>query len=205
MRPPASVPIAHSVRNADTSRGASNVLDVPSCRRGGPCARPPPVSPVNNPAVSRPTRKSIRLPPPIYKEPGRPFSITIGTSPREPVFADISFGLACVNLLRDIRDKHGLLVYAYCLMPDHVHLLAAMTSRESITGAIRAWKSLCYRERHRRGDSARFWQRCFYDHDIRDDEGLFDVATYVLENPVRAGLVKNFHDYPLCGSLEFDV
>jgi len=30
-----------------------------------------------------------------------------------------------------------------------------------------------------------------------------DVAMYVLGNPVREGLVEDFHDYPLCGSLEF--
>ena len=155
--------------------------------------------------MSSPRRKSIRLPSPTYKEPGRPFSITIGTSPRAPVFADLPFGRACVELLREVRDKQGLLVYAYCLMPDHVHLLAATTSRESITGAIGSWKSLCYRERYKRGNRARFWQRSFYDHAIRDDEDLIDVAMYVLGNPVRAGLVERFRDYPLCGSFEFDV
>ena len=155
--------------------------------------------------MAQPTRKRIRLPPRIYTEPGRPFSITIGTSPRAPVFADVPFGLACVNLLRDVRDKEGLLVYAYCLMPDHVHLLAAMTSRESITSAVKAWKSLCYRERHRRGNPARFWQRSFFDRAIRDDANVLEVAMYVLGNPVRDGLVRDFHDYPLCGSLEFEV
>lgn len=74
--------------------------------------------------VARPARKSIRLPPDVYKVPGRIFSITIGTMPRTPVFADVGFGRACVNLLREVREKQGLLVYAYCLMPDHVHLLA---------------------------------------------------------------------------------
>ena len=109
------------------------------------------------------------------------------------------------QLLRDIRDKHGLLVYAYCLMPDHVHLLAAMVSRESITVAIKSWKSLCYQERRRLGNSARFWQRSFFDRMIRDDEEIFGVATYILMNPVRAGLVRDFHDYPLCGSFEFTL
>jgi len=111
--------------------------------------------------VPRATRKSIRLQPSIYTEPGRAFSITIGTSPRAPIFADISFGHACVNLLRDVRDQQGLLVYAYCLMPDHVHLLAAMGSLESITSAVKSWKSLCYHERHKRGNPAKFWQRVF--------------------------------------------
>jgi REP element-mobilizing transposase RayT len=106
--------------------------------------------------VPRPTRKPIRLPSAVYSEPGRLFSITIGTSPKAPIFADVSFGLACVELLKEVREKQGLRVYAYCLMPDHVHLLAAMTSREPISSAVKSWKSLCYGERRRRGRSATF-------------------------------------------------
>ena len=155
--------------------------------------------------MPRPARKSIRLPSHIYSERGRLFSITIGTSPRSPIFADIPFGLACVELLKEVRDKQGLRVYAYCLMPDHVHLLAAMTSRESIPSAVKSWKSLCYRERHKRGQPARFWQRSFFDHALRDNADVLDVAMYILGNPVREGLVQDFHDYPLCGSLEFEV
>ncbi len=50
-----------------------------------------------------------------------------------------------------------------------------------------------------------FWQRSFYDHALRTDEDLVHTARYVLANPVRAGLVHDFRDYPLCGSLEFDL
>ena len=155
--------------------------------------------------MPRPVRKSLRLPSTEYTEPGRPFSITIGTSPRAPVFADIPFGLECLRLLKDLRDKKGLRVYAYCLMPDHVHLLAAMASRASLISAIGSWKSLCYRERHKRGNPRRFWQRSFFDRALRDDANVLDVAMYILGNPVRAGIVKEFHDYPLCGSLEFEL
>jgi len=155
--------------------------------------------------VPRPTRKSIRLPEAIYTERGRLFSITIGTSPRSPIFTDVPFGLACVELLKEVRDKQGLRVYAYCLMPDHVHLLVAMTSGESISFAIKSSKSLCYLEHHKRGDVAKFWQRSFFDHALRDNADVIDVAMYVLGNPVRDGLVEDFHEYPLCGSLEFEV
>jgi len=155
--------------------------------------------------VPRPTRKTIRLAPAAYTEPGRPFSVTIGTSPRTEIFSDISFGLECVKLLREVRATNGLLTYAYCLMPDHVHLLSAMASRAPISVAIGSWKSRCYQARRNRGEAKRFWQRGFYDHAVRDDRDLTAAALYVLENPVRAGLVKDFHDYPLCGSMEFSL
>ncbi len=159
----------------------------------------------DNDAVPRRTRKTIRLAPIAYTEPGRPFSVTIGTSPRAEIFSDISFGLECVSLLREVRATNGLLIYAYCLMPDHVHLLAAMASRAPISVAIGSWKSRCYQARRNRGESKRFWQRGFYDHAVRDDRDLITAARYVLENPVRAGLVKDFQDYPLCGSMEFSL
>ena len=155
--------------------------------------------------MPRSTRKPIRLVSSTYKEPGRPFSITIGTSPRTPIFTDVPFGLKCVELLESLRDNKGLRIYAYCLMPDHVHLLAAMTSRASLVSTIGSWKSLCYQEHRKRAGAERFWQRSFYDRAIRDNEDLFDAALYVLNNPVRAGLVKDFHDYPLCGSMEFEL
>ena len=153
--------------------------------------------------VTRQKRKPIRLPPEVYGVPGRIFSITIGTMPRAPVFADVAFGRACIALLRDVHDNRGLLVYAYCLMPDHVHLLVATVTCKSIVTAIRAWKSMCYAERRKRGMDAKFWQRSFYDRVIRENEEIFGVATYILMNPVRAGLVRDYHDYPLCGSFEF--
>jgi hypothetical protein len=50
-----------------------------------------------------------------------------------------------------------------------------------------------------------FWQRSFYDRALRDREDVFSAAMSILGNPVRAGLVKDFHDYPLCGSMEFEL
>ena len=41
-----------------------------------------------------------------------------------------------------------------------------------------------------------FWQPQYYDHAVRHDEDLIEVVLYTIRNPVRAGLVKDFHDYP---------
>ena len=46
-----------------------------------------------------------------------------------------------------------------------------------------------------------FWQASYYDHVVRRDEDIEAVRDYVLENPVRAGLVENAEDYPCSGSL----
>jgi hypothetical protein len=40
---------------------------------------------------------------------------------------------------------------------------------------------------------------------LRDEDDIIKVALDILGNPVRAGFVADFHDYPLCGSMEFDL
>jgi putative transposase len=150
-------------------------------------------------------RKRIRLPTNAYGESGRAFSVTVGTVPRAAIFSDIAFGLECVQLLRELANSFGNPIYAYCLMPDHVHLLLGVREPSPLGKFIGAWKSQCYQLRRRRGHGARFWQRSFHDHGLRTDEGLNAAALYILHNPVRAQLVQDFHNYPLCGSLEFHL
>ena len=151
------------------------------------------------------TRKRIRLPEAVYGEADRVFSVTAGIVSREPVFADVGFGLACVEELRELRSATRIQVFAYCLMPDHSHLLVGVTELLPLPKLVGAWKSRCYRAARQRGRMRPFWQRSFYDHALRSDEDLVHTARYVLANPVRAGLVLDSHDYPLCGSLEFDL
>ena len=155
--------------------------------------------------VDLPERKHIRLPNAVYRVLGWPFSITIGTSPRGPVFHDIDFGRECIEILRKMRNETGTRVYAYCLMPDHVHLLLGVGPGASLPVFLGRWKSLCAWARRLRTGDGQFWQRSFYDHAIRQDEDLLVTATYILQNPVEAGLVKDFRQYPLCGSMEFSL
>ena len=45
------------------------------------------------------------------------------------------------------------------------------------------------------------WQKDFFDHIIRKEEGLINVAKYILDNPVRKGLVEHWQDYPFKGAI----
>ena len=150
-------------------------------------------------------RKNIRLPPTVYREPGRAYSVTIGTAPRRAVFDDRAFGRACIEELGVIRSRTSARIYAYCLMPDHVHLLIGVPTGEgfSLSELVRHWKSRCYVAWRRSGQREAFWQRGYYDHAIRADEDFRKAAEYILENPVRAGMVGRFQDYEFCGSFEF--
>jgi hypothetical protein len=49
------------------------------------------------------------------------------------------------------------------------------------------------------------WQRYGYEHVLRGDEDTLSVARYILENPLRAGLVESVEDYPFLGSTMYSV
>jgi len=150
-------------------------------------------------------RKKIRLDPTVYREVGRAYSITIGTAPRRDVFNDLPFARACIDELRGVAARTSARIYAYCFMSDHVHLLIGVPERWSLPEVVSEWKSRCYTVWRKARARRTFWQRSFYDHAIRADEDFRTAAEYVLNNPVRAGLVTRFQDYELCGSFEFEL
>jgi REP element-mobilizing transposase RayT len=94
------------------------------------------------------------------------------------------------------RKKYDLI--AYCIMPNHVHLIFDLNERHErvgdspylVTNILRDLKKFAARESnrvlHRNGE---FWQHESYDHVIRNGEELERMIWYVLYNPVKAGLV----------------
>jgi REP element-mobilizing transposase RayT len=85
-------------------------------------------------------------------------------------------------------------------MPDHVHVVATATSAESdFKKFVSRWKQASGYA-HKRATRAVLWQGGFYDHVLRQDEDRRKVIRYLLDNPIRAGLVSALRDYPYWGS-----
>jgi hypothetical protein len=49
------------------------------------------------------------------------------------------------------------------------------------------------------------WQRYGYEHVLRASEDVFKVARYILENPIRADLVRSVNEYPYLGSTLYTI
>jgi len=82
-------------------------------------------------------------------------------------------------------------------MPDHFHWLVEL-KQSSLPALMLATKSRSARAINARlGRSGRFWQKGFHDRAIRREEDLQAVARYITANPLRAGIVRRVHDYPL--------
>jgi REP element-mobilizing transposase RayT len=93
------------------------------------------------------------------------------------------------------HTRHYDLV-AWVVMPNHVHVLAAMRER-SLSDVVRGWKGFTARRINTLlGRTRRLWQADYWDRFIRDQQHLADAFSYIHENPVNAGLVARAHDWP---------
>jgi len=80
-------------------------------------------------------------------------------------------------------------------MQDHLHLLLIPKER-SLAAILGEWKSYSTNLLHDMGVRGPVWQRSFYDHALRSEEGLMQAAEYVVNNPVRSGLAQESKRYP---------
>jgi len=151
------------------------------------------------------TRKRIRLQPEAYAQAGAVCSVTIAVEGRRPRFADAAAAAAAIQVLKQHASRTGVLVYAYCIMPDHVHLLLGPSETCDLVQFVGQFKNLAQRAIWRQGVRGRIWQLSFWDRFLRSDEDLRQAVEYVLHNPVVAGLVEHWRDYPFAGSLVFAV
>jgi REP element-mobilizing transposase RayT len=150
------------------------------------------------PQVTRfPIRRTIRLPQQAYRE-GNVFLVTIGTSARFPWFRQhTALAERAVAMLIETADVRKTQLYAWCVMPDHVHLLL---QDADLTDFVRIFKGRLTPVARQFQPERPLWQRSFHDHGLRREESVDRVAQYIFENPVRAGLVSSPADYPWSGS-----
>jgi putative transposase len=148
-------------------------------------------------------RKNIRLPPEGYKG-GNCFSVTIATYYRKHIFDQADCAAVALTCLRDAAQRFDARVYAYCFMPDHVHLLAQTPANTDFSKFVTFFKQIAgIALRRVLGTPESVWQPRFYDHGLRSDEGVLAVAEYIFRNPVRAGLASRPGEYPYSGSFEW--
>jgi putative transposase len=133
----------------------------------------------------------------------RAYFLTLCTAERRELLTRAEFVGGLVSLLRSTCTSQGFNGYAYCFMPDHLHLVATgQSDSASLPRFLQAFKSLGARESWKHSIE-HLWQKGFYDHVLRDGDSLDAAAWYALLNPVRAGLVRRAEEWPYSGSFVF--
>jgi putative transposase len=97
------------------------------------------------------------------------------------------------GVLEQMRARHEARIYAYVLMPEHVHLLVNEPPRILLAQFLKALKQMTSRKL--RGQRGQFWQTRYYDSNIRGEEARFKVIRYIHRNPVKRGLAAKPEDW----------
>jgi putative transposase len=94
-------------------------------------------------------------------------------------------------------DKERYRLIAWCVMPNHVHVLFQTFAGHPLGKVIHSWKTFATREINqvlqREGP---LWQEDYFDTFMRDDEHQWIEKAYIEDNPVKAGLVQRAIDWP---------
>ena len=126
-----------------------------------------------------------------FSEPGRIYAITVVTRNRQPIFQDFTLARFLIGILRRHEEMEFAQTLSFVVMPDHFHWLMKLGHKQNLSQVARGVKSIFSKKAGRS-----VFQKGFYDHAVRQDEDIQEISRYMVMNPVRAGLVTHYNDYP---------
>ena len=114
-----------------------------------------------------------------------------------------------VQVLEQMRQRFALCVYGYVVMPEQVHLRLSEPQRELLAGALHYLKLSFAKRRVAQVAQVRapllganlgpspgvFWQKRYYDRNVRDEREFVEKLRYIHRNPIKAGLCKLPEDW----------
>jgi REP element-mobilizing transposase RayT len=99
-------------------------------------------------------------------------------------------------------DAKKYRLIAWCVMPNHVHVVLRLFPGQELPKVVHSWKTYSAKMANRQlNRSGSFWQREYYDRLVRDGEELERAISYILRNPEQAGLAA----WPWAWSADVDV
>ncbi|MDX8409561.1 MAG: transposase [Mariprofundales bacterium] len=104
---------------------------------------------------------------------------------RQPAIADM-----VEHTLRHF-DGARYRLHAWCIMPNHVHILVTLWPKYPLSSTLHTWKSFSAKKANsilnRKGE---FWQAEYFDRAIRNEDHFVRTLEYIENNPIKAGLCQ---------------
>ncbi len=98
--------------------------------------------------------------------------------------------------LFDFCDEMKYSVYAWVIMPDHLHAVIRLRGDKTLSQVMNRVKGVASRKINLlRGHGGNLWQESFHDEAIRNERQMNATIDYIHYNPIRPGLVENPEDY----------
>jgi putative transposase len=98
------------------------------------------------------------------------------------------------RVIEKARQSHSLTLYAYVLMPEHVHLLTDEPEVRTLASFLRVVKGES--SKLLKSSREKFWQARYYDFNTFTTGKFVEKVQYIHRNPVTRGLVSRPEDYP---------
>lgn len=141
-----------------------------------------------------------------YQESKQSHFTTFSCNCRQPRFTTPELCDLFLSSLEQTRKAYAMLVYAYVVMPEHVHLLLSEPEQAQLSTAIQALKvsvsklvpTLAPKAGARVGHpqiSGALWQKRYYDFNIRNYRQFVEKLRYIHRNPVKRGLCERPEDW----------
>ena len=128
--------------------------------------------------------------------PGYPHHVTQRGNRRQTVFFSNDDYRSYTTMVAEACRKARTAVWAYCLMPNHVHFVLVPSDEDGLCAVFaEAHRRYTRRMNLREGWQGHLWQERFYSCPM-DETHLLATVPYVELNPVRAGLVRCAQDWP---------
>jgi putative transposase len=119
--------------------------------------------------------------------------VTFSCYHRRPLFRSDSSKAIFETALERVRFGFDLRLYGYVVMPEHVHLLLSEPEQGLLSEALKSLKQGV--SRRLLGDTEHFWQKRYYDFNVRNVRQFLEKLRYIHRNPVRRGLCKQPEDW----------
>lgn len=121
-----------------------------------------------------------------------------------PVYEQAAFCEMFLALIKHYSEKYGVTILAYCIMPNHFHLLLRQEGTHSVSTFMRLIQSRFAKKYNASyGMSGAVFEKRFTDKVIDSDSYLYTVATYIHLNPVKAKLSTRLDEWDYCNYTAF--
>ena len=132
-----------------------------------------------------------------YSEKGRIYFVTMVTQKRTSHFLNFYLARKAIQQIGLLHYEEKLYSYAWVIMPDHIHWLFQLGENQSLSKVVNLFKGRTARILNKGIErKGKFWQSAYYDHAVRKEENIKQIARYIVANPLRAGLVERIESYP---------
>jgi len=137
--------------------------------------------------------EKIFVPAPIY-------FVTANAADRRSILANAGVYRAFLEFAK-VGEDRGTFVGGYVLMPDHIHLFVALDGENKLAVWVKSLKNSLSKTLRSLDIPAPHWQKGFFDHVLRSADSYSQKWEYVRDNPVRAGLAKDWQEWPYSGQV----